>query len=110
MKTPEELKEYKAIYYQQHKDHYNKLTVEWRKANPIQAKAITDRWLASRPHYQRDYQQIRKATTEPLIFQFLDNGFSEDIDGYVTYLRNKGVSEKHIRWFKVDVKKYLEGA
>ena len=109
MKTPEQLKGYKKNYYQQHKDHYNQLTIEWRKDNPTQAKAIADRWLASRPHYQRDYQRVRKATVEPLIFQFLDNGFRRDIDSYVSYLRNKGVPEKHIRWFIVDVKKHLEG-
>ena len=109
MKTPEELKDYKKNYYQQHKDHYNQLTIEWRKDNPIQAKTITDRWLASRPHYQRDYQRKRKATVEPLIFQFLDNGFDGNVNGFITYLRSKGIPEKHINWFRVDVKKHLEG-
>ena len=110
MKNPKQLKEYKKNYYQQHKDHYNQLTMEWRKANPIQAKAITDRWLATRPHYQRDYQRKRKAATEPLIFEFVDNGFGNNIDGYITYLRNKGVPERHVNWFLKDVKKHLEGA
>ena len=50
---------------------------------------------------------------EPLIFQFLDNGFDEDIDGFVSYLRDEGIEELHIKWFVVDVskllnKKYLE--
>ena len=110
MKTPEELKEYKKAYYQQHKGHYKQLTAEWRKANPIQAKAITDRWLATRPHYQRDYQRKRKAITEPLIFFFLDNSASRDIDGYITYLRGRGIPEQHVNWFKADIKKHLEGA
>ena len=110
MKTPKELKAYKVDYYQQHKAHYNELTTAWRKDNPVKAKAITDRWLASRPHYQRDYQRERKATVEPLIFEFLDNGFDGNVGEYVAYLRDKGVPEKHIRWFKVDVKKHLEGA
>ena len=107
MKTPEQLKEYKKVYYQQHKDHYNQLVADWRKDNPIRAKAIADCWLAKHPHYQRDYQRKRKAATEPLIFEFLDNGSGSDIDGYISYLRNRGVTEQHIRWFKVDVRKHL---
>lgn len=108
-KTPEQLKEYKTEYYKQHKDRYMQLVAEWRKANPIQTKAIADRWLSKHPHYQREYQRKRKAATEPLIFEFLDNDFGSDIDGYTTYLRNRGVSEQHIKWFKKDVQKYLEG-
>lgn len=107
MKTPGQLKEYKKLYYQQHKDHYNQLVAEWRKANPIQAKAISDRWLAKHPHYQRDYKRKREAAVEPLIFQFMDNGFSSDIDGFISYLQNKGIPERHIKWFRVDVQKYI---
>lgn len=107
MKTPEQLKEYKKLYYQQHKDHYNQLVAEWRKANPIQAKAIADRWHAKRPHYQRDYVRKRKAITEPLIFQFLDNGFGNNLDAFILYLRSRGVSEKYIKWFKVDCEKMI---
>ena len=112
-KTPEQLKEYKTEYYKQHKGRYMQLVAEWRKANPIQSKAIADRWLAKHPHYQRDYQRKRKAATEPLIFEFLDNGFGTDIqdksiDGYISYLQNRGIPEQHINWFKVDVQKYLK--
>lgn len=110
MKTPEQLKEYKTEYYQQHKDRNLQQYLKWCKDNPKSAKAIQDRWLAKNPHYSRDYQRKRKMATDPLIFQFLDNGFSGDIEGYVTYLRNRGVPEQHIKWFKVDVKKHLEGA
>ena len=109
MKTPEQLKEYQHKYYMQHKDIYYQQFRDWCKVNPKRVKVIQDKWLAKRPHYQRDYRRKRKATVEPLIFQFLDNGFGRDMDGYITYLRNRGVPEKHIRWFEVDVKKHLEG-
>ena len=107
MKTPEQQKEYQHEYYMQHKEHYYQQFRDWCKANPTQVKLIRDRWLAKHPHYQRDYQRTRKATVEPLIFQFLDNGFSGNIKGFVTYLRKKGIPEKHIKWFKTDVRKYL---
>ena len=110
MKNHEELKEYHHEYYMQHKDHYYQQFRDWCKANPKRVKVIRDKWLAKKPHYQRDYQRIRKAAVEPLIFPFLDNGFGSDMDGYVLYLRNRDIPEKHIRWFKVDVKKYLERA
>jgi hypothetical protein len=110
MKTPKELKEYKRTYYLQHKAHYNQLIRKWRKDNPIQAKVIADRWLAKRPHYQRDYRRKRKAITEPLIFEFLDNSFSGDVNGFIAYLRSTGIPEQHIRYFKVDVQKHLERA
>ena len=103
-------KEYKTAYYKQHRDRYNQLYLVWCKDNPKSAKAIRDRWLAKNPHYQRDYQRKRKAATEPLIFQFLDNGFGSDIDGYISYLRSRGIPEQHIKWFKVDVRKHLEEA
>lgn len=105
----EHLREYKREYYRQHRDRYNQQYLKWCRDNPQQAKAIRDRWLVKRPHYQRDYRRKRKAATEPLVFEFLDNGPGSDIDGYITYLRNRGVPEQHIRWFKVDIKKlYLK--
>lgn len=107
MKTLEQRKEYSRNYYKDHKDHYNQKTKEWRNANPIQAKAIADRWLETRPHYQRDYQRKRKAIVEPLIFEFLDNGFDGDVDGFVEHLQSEGVPEQHIKYFKKDLKKYL---
>lgn len=110
MKTPEQLKEYRHEYYEQHKEHYYQQFRDWCDANPKRVKVIRGKWLAKRPHYQRDYQRIRKATVEPLIFQFLDNGFSGDVEGYISYLRDRGIPEKHIRWFKVDVQKHLQGA
>ena len=107
MKTPGELKEYKENYYQQHKDHYNQLTLKWRKDNPLRAKTIIDRWRAKYPHYQRDYQRKRKEAVEPLIFQFMNNGFSNDINDFISYLQNNGIPEQHIKWFRVDVQKYI---
>ena len=107
MKTPEQQKEYRHEYYEQHKDyHYQKFRA-WCKDNPVQAAAIQKRWRDAHPHYYRDYMRKRKAATEPLIFQFVDNGFSGDVKGYITYLRSRGVSEQHIGWFKTDVKKHL---
>lgn len=110
MKTPEQQKEYHHEYYINHKEHYYQQFRDWCKANPESVTKIRLRWLAKNPHYQRDYQQKRKTVTEPLIFQFLDNGFSGDIDEYVAYLQSRGIPEQHIRWFKTDVKKHLEGA
>ena len=105
----EHLREYKREYYGQHKAYHYQKHLDWCKDNPVQAKAIQDRWRASNPHYQCDYQRKRKAATEPLIFEFLDNGFGSDIDGYITYLRNRGIPEQHIRWFLKDVEKIIEG-
>ena len=102
----EHQKEYKREYYKQHRDRYNQQRLKWCRNNPNSAKAITDRWFATRPHYQRDYQRKRKAAAEPLIFEFVDC-FGGDMGGFITYLRNRGVSEQHVNWFKVDVRKYL---
>ena len=108
MKTREQLKEYRHGYYAEHKDYHHQKYRDWCKNNPVQATAIQKRWRDRNPHYYRDYMRKRKAITEPLIFQFLDNGFDSDIDGYIFYLRSRGIPEKHIRWFKVDVQKHLE--
>ena len=110
MKTPEQLKEYRHDYYIQHKEQQYQNYLNWRNEKPEEAKEIQKRWRATHPHYYRDYMRKREGITEPLIFQFLDNGFGRDIDSYITYLQNRGVPEKHIRWFKVDVKKHLQGA
>ena len=95
----------------QNKDHYYQKYREWCRDNPVQAAAIQERWRDAHPHYYRDYMRLRKATTEPLIFSFLDNGFSGDgdVEGYVSYLRAKGIPEQHIGWFKTDVKNIFRG-
>lgn len=103
----EQLKEYKREYYKQHRDKYNQQYLKWCKDNPKKAKAIRDRWLTNNPHYSRDYLRKRRAVTESLIFRFLDNGIGSDIDGYISYLRNRGVSERDIGWFRKDVQKYM---
>ena len=111
MKTPEQQKEYHHEYYILHKDHYYQQFRDWCKANPKRITKIRHRWLAKNPHYQRDYQRKRKAITDPLVFHFLDYGGSgSDIDGYVIYLRNRGIPEQHVNWFLKDVQKHLEGA
>ena len=108
MKTPEELNKYRHEYYIQHKEYHYQKFCEWCRDNPKSWAKIQKRWRDANPHYYRDYMRIRKATVEPLIFQFLDNGFSDDVDGFVTHLRNMGIPEKHIRWFKIDVQKHLQ--
>lgn len=110
MRTIEQLREYRREYYKQHKQKCYHQYLDWRDANPEKAAATQQRWRASHPHYYRDYMRNRKLVVEPLIFQFLDNGHSEnnDVDGFTSHLRAEGVSEKHIRWLKVDLKKYLE--
>ena len=107
--TAEHLAEYKREYYEQHRARYNQQYLKWRKDHPIQAKAIRDRWLAKNPHYQRDHQRKRKAVTDSLIFRFLDNGLGSDMEGYVSYLRNRGVPEQHVKWFRKDMEKIIEG-
>ena len=107
MKTPEQAKAYRHEYYEQHKDYHYKKFRDWCKDNPERAATIQKRWRDRNPHYYRDYMRKRKAVTEPLIFQFLDNGFSGNIDGFTTHLRDRGIPEKHIRWFIKDIRKYL---
>lgn len=109
MKTPEELRAYRLQYYKEHKEQALRNYHNWCKANPKLVKAIQKRWYDAHPHYYRNYIRKRKAVSEPFIFQFLDNGtFDGDVNSFVSYLRDRGVPEKHIQWFQVDVKKYLE--
>lgn len=107
MKTPEQVKEYRHGQYEQHKEYHYQKYREWCKDNPKAAATIQKRWRDANPHYYRDYMRKRKAVTEPLIFEFLDNGFSDDVEGYIAYLRSRGVPEKCINWFRVDVQKHL---
>ena len=105
----EHQKEYKREYYMEHRGRYNQLYLKWCRDNPKQAKAIRDRWLANNPHYSRDYERKRKAVTESPIFEFLDNGADSDIAAYILYLRNKGISERDIGWFKKGMGEMIEG-
>ena len=109
MKTKQS-KEYRHGQYEQHKDYHYQKYREWCRANPKELAIIQKRWRDKHPLYYRDYMRKRKAATEPLIFEFLDNGFGSDIDGYISYLQNRGIPEQHIKWFKVDVQKHLEEA
>lgn len=108
MKTPEQLKKYRHEYYMQHKDHYYQKYLDWCNENPERAKTIQKRWRDAHPYYYRDYMRKRNAVTELLIFEFLDNGFEKDIDDYIFHLRNRGIPEQHINWFRTDVKKHLQ--
>ena len=105
----EHQKEYKREYCKQHRDRYNQQYLKWCRENPKKAKAIRDRWLAKNPHYQRDHQRKRKAVTDSLIFRFLDNGLGSDMEGYISYLRNRGVPKQHVKWFRKDMEKIIEG-
>ena len=107
MKTPEQVKEYHKRYYEQHKDVMNQQHDTWRKANPERVKEILYRWLTKTPHYSRDYKRKRTAITDQLIFQFLDNGFRDKINDFISCLQRKGIPAQHIKYFKKDVKKYL---
>jgi hypothetical protein len=104
----EHQKEYKREYYEQHRDRYNQQYLKWCKDNPKKAKAIRERWLAKNPHYSRDYERKRKAVTDSLIFRFLDNGLGSNMEGYISYLRNRGVPEQHVKWFRKDMEKIIE--
>jgi len=82
---------------------------DWRLQNPEQAARTRQKWLDAHPSYYANYIQERAAVTDALIFQFLDNGFGGGtLEEFITFLRGDGVSEKHIGWFKADVKKELE--
>ena len=107
MKTPEQLKEYRHDYYLNHIEYYRAKNKKYAADNPEKMKEYAKQFHINHPHYERDLSRKRKAVTEPLIFQFLDNGFSGDVDGFIAYLRNIGIPEQHLKWFKVDIQKYL---
>ena len=105
----EQAKEYRHEYYVQHKEYHYKKYRDWCIDNPKSAAVIQKRWRDANPHYYRDYMRKRKAAAEPLIFDFFDNNFNDDVDGFILHLQQEGIPEKHIRWFKVDVQKHLQG-
>ena len=109
MKTPEQLKEYRQKYYITHIGYYQAKNKKYAADNPKKMEDYGKQFHIRHPHYERNRIRKRKAITEPLIFQFLDNGFSGDTDSFISYLRNKGIPEQHVKWFKTDVKKHLEG-
>ena len=109
--TPEQVAEYHKNYYQSNKDRMDQRHDTWRKANPERVKAIFYRWLAKNPHYSRDDKRKHTAVVEPLMFEFIDNGFDEgDLNDFISCLRSDGISEQHIGWFKTDVQKYIKEA
>lgn len=110
METPEQLREYRQEYYLNHIAYYRAKNKKYAADNPKKMEEYVKRFHIRHPHYERDLRRRRNAITEPLVFQFLDNSFSGDIDSFITHLRNRGISEQHLKWFKVDVKKHLEGA
>ena len=103
VKTHEQVVADRHAYYISHAKIYQERAKKFATNNPDKVKTYLDRFTKKHPTYRRDVTRVRVAAVEPLIFQFLDNGFSRDIDGYISYLRNNGIPEKHIRWFKVDV-------
>lgn len=102
------IKNYRHQWYLEHKAHCAKQNREWCRNNPKKVSAIQKRWRDKNPNYYKNYMRRRKAATEPLIFQFLDNGSDGDVGSFVSYLREVGTPEQHIRWFQVDVKKIIE--
>ena len=107
MMTPEELKEYRLDYYLSHIVYYRAKNKKYAAENPKKMAEYNKQFHIRHPHYERDLKRRRKAATEPLIFQFLDNGFSGDIEGYITYLRSRGIPKQHIKWFKADMQKHI---
>ena len=103
----DEVKVHKRKYYLAHKAVFREHHRKWSKANPTKIKAKAERWHKKYPHYSRDYKRGRIKITDPLIFQFMDNGFDNDVDGFVGYLRSQNVSEQHISWFEKDVQKFI---
>lgn len=105
---PKEIKAYRQKYYLAHKAAFERNHRNWCKAHPGREDKSSKRWHDKHPLYSRDYHRERIGVTEPLIFQFLDNGFDNDVDSFVVYLRSQNVSEQHISWFKKDVQKFIE--
>lgn len=110
MKTPEQLKEYRQEYYLNHIAYYRAKNKKYAADHPKKMEEYAKQFHIQHPHYERDVKRRRNAITEPLIFQFLDNGFSGDVDGFILHLQIMGIPEKHINWFKVDVQKHLKRA
>ena len=82
---------------------------DWRQENPERATKMREQWLKQNPSYYTNYIEERRAVTDALIFQFLDNGFGGGtLEEFITFLKEEGVEEKHIGWFRADVKKELE--
>lgn len=106
-KTPEEIKQYQQDYYAAHKDRFIETHTNWVKANPKRYVDGQRSWRKKNSHYPRDYARARKEIVEPLIFQFLDNGFDGDVEGFSNYLRTQIFSEQHIRWFEKDVQQFM---
>lgn len=106
-KTPEELKAYQHQYYINHKGLYYRSNREWCKNHPKNVAAAQQRWHKRNPAYYRDYIRKRVAITDPLIFQFLDGGFDNNIEGYIEYLHSQKTPEQYIGWFQKDIQKYM---
>lgn len=82
---------------------------DWRQQNPERAAKMRERWLGQNPNYYPNYIEERKGVSDALIFQFLDNGFGGGtLEEFIVFLQTEKVPEKHIGWFKTDVKKELE--
>ena len=109
-KTPKEIEEYRHRYYLANIEKSRKSNKKFVKANPEIVKKHAKKFHAEHPHYERDVRRARVATVEPLIFQFVEGSVGGDMDDYVEYLRDQGTPEQHIRWFKVDVHRYIEVA
>lgn len=106
-KHKEILKARSRKWHAEHKDYCLKKNREWRRKNPERAATIQKCWREKNPDYYREYMRKRKAATEPLIFNFFDNGFEGDVESFVAFLRENGTPEQHIKWFRTDVKKIM---
>lgn len=107
-RTPEEIEAYRRQYYRDHKDVYRQKYREWVERYPGAREAANQRWRAKNPTYYRDYMRKRVATVDPLIFEFLDGGFDNDIGDFINHLRVQGTPAQHIGWFKKDIQKYFD--
>ena len=47
--TKSKIINYRKAYYRKHKKQINKVSVEWRRANPERVKASTVRWRRENP-------------------------------------------------------------
>ena len=101
---------YRRNYYITHSEVCRTRARNYAINNPDKVKTYLDRFNKKHPTYRRDVERIRVAVTDELIFNFLENCGDRGVDDYTSYLSTQGVSEQHIKWFRVGVQEHLLGA
>lgn len=107
MMETEKRKAYRHNYYVKHKTDMQKYARDHYWSHREAALDCVMRWHLEHPNYQREYEQQRKAIVDDLTFAFYDNGYGT-MNEYIAYLRAEAVSERHIHYFIMAMRKYEE--